>query len=86
MSVICRKVGNSITTTIPQEIVKSLGIQPGDKLNITEDGNSIVIIPAKKRLKGEVFLEEYYQKPLAEIEPLETEIVDWGNPQGEEIW
>ncbi len=85
MSVICRKVGNSITTTIPKDIVEALGILPGDLLDIKQKDNSIVIIPNKKRLKGEAFLENYYEKPISEIH-LETEEIDWGEPEGEEVW
>ena len=35
MPIICRKVGNSITATIPNEIIKKLGLKPGDKLGLT---------------------------------------------------
>ena len=86
MSVICRKVGNSITATIPNSIIKQTGIKPGDKLDIFVDGSSIVMVPEKKRLRGEIFLEEYYGKPVGNIQELNTENVDWGEPEGAEEW
>ncbi len=86
MAVTCRKVGNSLTATIPNEIIRKLGIKPGDTMDVSTVDNTIVFTPKKKRLRGEVFLEEYYQKSISEIGQLETEIVDWGEPQGEEVW
>ena len=86
MSVTCRKVGNSITATIPIEIIKKLGIKPGDSMDVSTVDNTIVFIPIKKKLKGELFLEEYYGKPISEIEAFGTEEVDWGEPQGDEEW
>ena len=86
MSVICRKVGNSIAATIPNEIIKKLGIRPGDSMNVSVMNNTIIFTPVKKKLKGEIFLEEFYGKPISEIGELDTEIVDWGEPQGDEEW
>lgn len=86
MTVICRKVGNSVTATIPNEIIKKLGIKPGDEMDISEDKGSIVLVPVKKRLRGELFLEEYYGKSIDQIGEIETEVVDWGKPQGDEVW
>ena len=86
MSITCRKVGNSIVTTIPTEIVNKLGLKPGDELDVREESGIIMFSPVQKKLKGELFLEEFYGKPAEEIRNLETETVDWGEPQGEEIW
>ncbi len=88
MSVVCRKVGNSTTVTIPNEIIKQIGIKPGDEMDISTDGASITFIPVKKKLKGEVFLEEYYGKPINEIGIISDNNpeVNLGEPVGEEIW
>lgn len=88
MSVVCRKVGNSTTVTIPNEIIKQIGIQPGDEMDISTDGTSITFVPIRKKLKGEIFLEEYYGKPIEEIGVISDNSpeVDWGKPVGEEIW
>lgn len=86
MSVLCRKVGNSIAATIPNDIVKLVGIRPGDSMEISSDGRSITLTPKQKRLRGEIFLEKYFGKPLSEIGQIETETVDWGAPAGEEEW
>jgi len=86
MAVIVRKVGNSMTTTIPYEIIHKLGIRPGDEVLVSEENGTILLKPIKKKLRGETFLEEYFHKPIEEIGQLDTEIVDWGQPQGEEVW
>lgn len=88
MSVICRKVGNSITVTIPKEITKEMGIRPGDEMDISINDKAIVFVPLRKKLKGESFLEDYYGKPIDEIGIIikNNPEVDWGNPVGEEIW
>ncbi len=86
MSVICRKVGNGLTATIPNNIVKTVGIRPGDEVEISIDKNRIVLTPKKKRLRGEFILENFYNKPLDQIGKIDTEIVDWGEPVGEEVW
>lgn len=88
MSVVCRKVGNSTTVTIPNEIIKQIGVRPGDEMDITTDGKTITFIPIRKKLRGEIFLEEYYGKPIEEIGAIDNNEpeVDWGDPIGEEIW
>lgn len=86
MAVICRKVGNSITATIPGEIVKLLGIIPGDKFEVSTDNKSVTFTPVKKKLRGELFLEQYYEKPLTDIGDFGTELLDWGSPEGDEEW
>lgn len=86
MPVICRKVGNSVTATIPNEIIKKLGIKPGDKMNISEENGIIILVPLKRKLRGEAFIESYYGKAIEEIEGIETEKVDWGEPKGGEVW
>ena len=86
MSIICRKVGNSITATIPNEIIKKMGIKPGDEIDVSEDGKVIILTPVKKRLRGEIFVENFYNKPIEQVGKIETDPIDWGKPVGEEIW
>ncbi|MCR5453158.1 MAG: hypothetical protein K6F00_11080 [Lachnospiraceae bacterium] len=42
----------------------------------------------KKKLKGDIFLEEYYGKPIEEIGVIceDNPVINWGKPSGEEIW
>lgn len=46
-------IGNSAGIIIPQKILKSAGIKPGDKVLIEERGKKISIAPTKKAT-GEV--------------------------------
>ena len=86
MDIILREVGNSLTTTIPHDIVKSLNVKKGDILNVVVEDNRIIMTPKKKRLRGERFLEEYYNKPIDEIGAWDVEHIDTGVPMGEEVW
>jgi len=86
MLVSCRKVGNSFVATIPNEIINLLNIMAGDELEVSANGKSVIMTPIKKKLKGELFLEQFYQKSIDEIGQIETELADWGEPVGDEIW
>ena len=86
MSILCHKVRNSLSVTIPNEITKRLGIKAGDEINVTEKNGTIILVPIKKRLRDESFLEEYYGKLINEIEMIDSEEIDWGEPKGKEIW
>lgn len=45
-------IGNSAGIIIPQKILKSAGIKPGDKVMVEEKGRKISITPAKKIAGG----------------------------------
>lgn len=87
MQVSLREVGNSLVTTIPKDVVQELNVKKGDVFEIENDGTRIVLIPIrKKKLKGELFLEAFYEKPIEDIHSWETENVETGDPVGEEVW
>ncbi len=86
MIVSAREVGNSLVVTIPKDTIKELSISKGDCFEVNVKNNELCFIPQKKRLKGEIFLEEYYNKPFNEIEPWECEDISTGEAVGEEIW
>ncbi len=86
MDVSVREAGNSLVVTIPKSIISELRIKKGDLLSISSTSNEIKLIPKKKKLRGELFLEEFYGKPFNEINPWDYEDVSTGIPQGEEIW
>lgn len=86
MDVSVREAGNSLVVTIPKNIISELRIKKGDLLSISSTSNEIKLIPKKKKLRGELFLEEFYGKPFDEINPWDYEDVSTGIPQGEEAW
>lgn len=81
------KWGNSQGIRLPKPVVEQLGIVVNDKLDVCIAGDSIIL--KKKSLKNKTFrerMEEFYQRPFDEIPMIETEEVDWGTPEGTEVW
>lgn len=85
-----RTVGNSTVITIPNANLITANKKSGDEFevhNFGEGGFLITPIKEKKKLKGEIFLEEYYGKPIEEIGMVGSDHeLNWGEPVGEEIW
>ncbi len=86
MDIQVREAGNSLVVTIPKDIISELHIKKGDVFSINASPNEIKLVPKRKKLRGEAFLEEYFGKPFNAIEPWDYEDVPTGIPQGEEIW
>ena len=72
--------GNSLAVRLPKHISQSLGLKVNDRLSITEDGGRIILEPIEEL--EELSLDELLSQV---IEPPELE-VDWGKPEGDEIW
>ncbi|MGV2831402.1 AbrB/MazE/SpoVT family DNA-binding domain-containing protein [Myxosarcina sp. GI1(2024)] len=72
--------GNSLTVRLPKHISQSLGLKVNDRLSITEDNGRIILEPIEEL--EELSLDELLSQV---IEPPEPE-VDWGKPEGDEIW
>ena len=72
--------GNSLAVRLPKHISQSLGLKVNDRLSITEDGGRIILEPIEEL--EELSLDELLSQV---IEPPEPE-VEWGKPEGDEIW
>ena len=72
--------GNSLAVRLPKHILQSLDLRLNDRLSITEVDGKIILEPVKE-------LEELSLDFLLSqvTEPAESEL-DWGKPEGEEIW
>jgi antitoxin MazE len=80
MDVLIKKWGNSHGIRIPKEYLDSLGITPETPLSIEISGNTIVI--CKKR--SHKTLEERVAESGV---PLRfSNEINWGKPQGSEVW
>lgn len=77
--------GNSQGIRIPKNVSEMLGIEINEKIELIVKENSIVIKKAKTYKNLKERLEAFYNKPIDEIR-LESEEVDWGGPEGDEIW
>ena len=86
MTVRAREVGNSLVVTIPKESINELNIKEGDLFDVMVNRDNLCFVPKKKKLKGEVFLENYYNKSFDEIEAWGYEDISTGVAIGDEAW
>ena len=86
MDVAIRKVGNSAVVTIPQDIINQLNVKIGDSVEMSVENKIAYLKPKRKRLRGELFLEDFYGKSYDKIGMIDTEDIDTGEPVGEEAW
>jgi antitoxin MazE len=72
--------GNSMAVRIPKAVAEAAKLRPGDHLELAVEGSGVVSIRKKK---GTPKLRDL----IREITPenLHAEI-DWGGPEGEELW
>lgn len=84
------KWGNSHGIRIPKKILNMLNIAEKDVVDITLLDDSIVIRPTQKKHKTtKQRIEEFYKtdfETAVKQNDYDFEIVDFGKPQGEEIW
>ena len=86
MDVKVRKVGNSTTATLPKEIVSKFNISNGDTLSVEANGNTIVLTPHRKMLRGEEMLERYYGCSVDKVPFLNESEINTGDNVGDEVW
>lgn len=87
------KWGNGQGLLIPKRLCENLGIELGDKLNITATEESITIVPVRVRSRRTriVTIEELFEgyegiyEPPSDWPTYGNEI-DWGEPAGGEDW
>lgn len=71
--------GNSIGVRIPQKLAKKYGVVNGTEIQITENKEGIVLKP----ITNDPTLEEL----LAQVtDENRHEFIDFGKPEGNEIW
>ena len=79
--------GNSQGIRIPKSLLAAIGLQENDQVEAACQDDMITIRRAAARHRTlEERLTEYYGKPLDQIQPVQTEEVDWGKPEGGEVW
>ena len=87
------RVGSSTAVVLPKDMCDALGVAPGDYVDITSDGDSIVTSKSAGKANPATVssLEELFEgwdgvyEPPSDFPTLGSEI-DWGEPVGEEIW
>lgn len=89
MNATIQRWGNSQGVRLPKVILEQIGIHENDSVEITADDNKIILKKVAKpnHITLEERLETFYGKPLNMIDEIEqTEELDWGKPEGAEIW
>ena len=75
-----QKWGNSQGVRIPKTILNNVKWSENEQITLTVDNGKIIMQKAKKERKN---IKELFKDYNEEYEPVD---VDWGEPEGEEIW
>jgi len=79
MQSVVRKWGNSLAVRLPQHLAADLHLVDGATVDLSIEDHSLVMRPSRKRFR----LSELLAAMPAEARRGE---VDWGKPEGEEVW
>jgi len=82
MKTVVRNIGNSKGVVIPSQLLKTLKIEAGDQLEISEENGRIILVPSGPNYT----LEELIAQCNPEA-PMPSEIEEWDQvePVGQEI-
>ena len=81
MTTTIQKWGNSQGIRIPKILLETVNWNENEKIVILVEDDKLIIEKAKdKRRKN---IKELFENYEGEYEPIE---IDWGTPEGEEIW
>lgn len=78
MQVQIARWGNSLGLRIPKDLAARAGLQAGARVEITAEGDRIVITPARRRYTLDELLEGVTPEAMREA-------FDWGPDRGREI-
>ena len=79
MQTVVKKWGNSLALRLPQAMAADLHITEGATVTITVEDHSLVIKPTRKRYRLADLLAQMDDKK-------KHKEVDWGKPEGDEVW
>jgi antitoxin MazE len=71
--------GNSLGVRLPQAIAQQIGLKAGTVITISTEGDKIVLSPAKPKYTLQELLKDVKSEQ-------QHDEIDWGEPQGEEVW
>jgi len=79
MQLAIAKWGNSLALRLPRNVAKDAKLQVGVPVELSVKDGSVVVTPVRKKFR----LEDLLAQMTDEHRHPE---VDWGEPQGEEVW
>lgn len=80
MTTTIQKWGNSQGVRLPKYILEAVNLRENESIDIITDKEKIIIKKAAKRRKT---IKELFANYHEEYQPIE---IDWGKPEGREIW
>lgn len=78
--------GNSQGIRIPKNYLNTLKIEENETVDLSITNDAILIQKRKRFNNLAERLEAFYGKPIDDIYIENTKEVDWGVPEGDEIW
>ena len=83
-----QKWGNSQGLRIPKPLLEALSIRENDRVELTQAGDAITLRKAvsapHKTLEER--LTAFYGVPVEQIPRSDDPELDWGKPEGSEVW
>ena len=80
MTTTIQKWGNSQGIRIPKILLDTVKWKENEQIMIVVDNDKLIIEKTKNRRKN---IKELFENYKGDYEPKE---IDWGNPEGKEIW
>jgi len=75
--------GNSLGIRFPNEFVENAHLEEMSLVEITSDGDRLIITKVKEKERRKTIQELFAEYPADYIEDNE---IDWGTPVGGEVW
>ncbi len=80
MTTTIQKWGNSQGVRIPKTILEDVGWNENEEIIVIVENGKLIMEKTKKKRKN---IKELFENYKEEYKPQE---IDWGKPEGEEIW
>jgi len=80
MQTVVKKWGNSLALRLPHSMAADLQLKEGATVTMTVEDHSLVVKPSRKRYRLADLLAQMGGKKKKHPE------VDWGKPEGDEVW
>ncbi len=72
-----RTVGGSVAVTLPRQLLRTLGLEAGARVDVELVGRSLVLSPARQYSEGAELAEGY--RAMAQDTQREAEALEWCN-------
>lgn len=72
------KWGNSLALRLPRHIAEGVKLTEGQTVEFEISDETLIVRPTRKRFKLSELLQGYERTSPTEV--------DWGKPEGEEVW